>query len=198
MKAERIYRLGVLGSGLGSTFQAIAEFCRDESNSLEIKVVLSDLPSSGIMCKSEALRIPCFTLDPGNLKYSLGRETELKAVDILKNYKVDLVVLAGFMRILKKPFLSAFPKKILNIHPSLLPDFPGLKAWKQALDAGVKTTGCTVHLTDEGTDTGPILAQCSVPVLKNDNERHLHSRIQAAERQLYPITILDYLRTGKF
>lgn len=101
----------------------------------------------------------------------------------------DLVVLAGFMRILKGEFLRAFPQRVVNIHPSLLPAFTGLEAWKQALDYGVKFTGCTVHFVDQGVDTGPIIAQQTVPVLSRDDEQTLHARIQIAERQLYPLAI---------
>ena len=107
---------------------------------------------------------------------------------------MDLIVLAGFMRILKGDFLRAFPERVVNIHPALLPSFPGLEAWKQALDYGVKVTGCTVHFVDQGIDTGPILAQQTVPVLEDDTPATLHERIQQAERVLYPTTIAALLR----
>jgi len=105
-----------------------------------------------------------------------------------------LVVLAGFMRILKGDFLKAFPQRVVNIHPALLPSFPGLEAWKQALDYGVKFTGVTVHFVDQGVDTGPILAQQTVPVLPDDTAATLHARIQEAERTLYPPTIAALAR----
>jgi phosphoribosylglycinamide formyltransferase-1 len=108
--------------------------------------------------------------------------------------KVDLVVLAGFMRILKGRFLEVFEGRVINVHPSLLPSFPGLAAWKQALDYGVKVTGCTVHLVDAGIDTGPILAQSAVPVLDEDTPETLHERIQIAERLLFPQVIQSWIQ----
>jgi phosphoribosylglycinamide formyltransferase-1 len=107
----------------------------------------------------------------------------------LKQARVDLVVLAGFMRVLKGEFLKTFEGRIINIHPSLLPSFPGLEAWKQALDYGVKVTGCTVHFVDAGVDAGPIIGQQSVPVLDGDTAESLHQRIHAAEHQLYPACV---------
>jgi len=104
----------------------------------------------------------------------------------LRDAKVNLIVLAGFMRVLKGDFLRAFEGRIVNIHPSLLPSFPGLEAWKQALEAGVKVTGCTVHFVDAGVDSGPIIGQQTVPVLDDDTSETLHQRIHAAEHELYP------------
>jgi phosphoribosylglycinamide formyltransferase-1 len=112
----------------------------------------------------------------------------------LQAAKVDLVVLAGFMRILKDGLLGAFPERVVNIHPSLLPAFPGLEAWRQALDYGVKFTGVTVHLVDEGVDSGPILAQATVPVRDDDTAAALHTRIQQVEHELYPAAIAAWLR----
>ena len=108
---------------------------------------------------------------------------------MLRDAGVDVVVLAGFMRVLKDPMLDAFPKKIINIHPSLLPKFPGIESWKQALLAGEKTTGCTVHYVDAGIDSGEIIAQSEVPILPDDTPESLHARIQTAERQLFPAVI---------
>jgi phosphoribosylglycinamide formyltransferase-1 len=109
----------------------------------------------------------------------------------LQEAKVDLVVLAGYMRMVKAPLLEAFPGRVVNIHPSLLPKFPGLEAWRQALESGETETGCTVHLVDEGMDTGPILAQERVPILPGDTSESLHARIQVAEHRLYPRVIAD-------
>jgi phosphoribosylglycinamide formyltransferase-1 len=114
----------------------------------------------------------------------------------LNDANVDLIVLAGFMRILKGDFLRAFANRVVNIHPSLLPAFPGLEAWKQALDYGVKVTGCTVHFVDQGIDSGPILGQETVPVLAGDSAAILHERIQQAERRLYP-TVVAALAEGR-
>ena len=119
----------------------------------------------------------------------LDPTAESAFIQALQDAQVDLVVLAGFMRILKGDFLRAFEGRVVNIHPSLLPSFPGLEAWKQALSYGVKVTGCTVHWVDQGVDTGPILAQRAVPVLEGDTVASLHQRIQEAERSLYPETL---------
>ena len=117
---------------------------------------------------------------------------EAKLVQLLRDASVELVVLAGFMRVLRKPILQAFPRKILNIHPSLLPKFPGLEAWKQALAAGEAVTGCTVHYVDEKIDHGDIIARREVLILPNDTAETLHARIQIAERELYPEVIADF------
>jgi phosphoribosylglycinamide formyltransferase-1 len=111
---------------------------------------------------------------------------------ILQDAGVELVILAGFMRVLKSPMLEAFPRRILNIHPSLLPKFPGLEAWKQALAAGEKVTGCTVHYVDEKIDHGDVIAQREVPILPNDTPESLHARIQIAEHELYPEVIAQF------
>src|SRR5204863_3124057 len=128
------------------------------------------------------------------VRTKLDEESERLYISKLQEARVDLIVLAGFMRILKGDFLRAFPERVVNIHPALLPSFPGLEAWKQALDYGVKVTGCTVHFVDQGIDTGPILAQQTVPVLDDDTPATLHERIQQAERVLYPTTIAALLR----
>src|SRR5439155_17891825 len=124
----------------------------------------------------------------------LDEEAERAFVTALREANVNLIALAGFMRVLKGEFLHAFEKRIVNIHPSLLPSFPGLEAWKQALDYGVKLTGCTVHFVDAGVDSGPIIAQQSVPVLDDDTPETLHQRIHAAEHELYPKCIAAIAR----
>ena len=125
----------------------------------------------------------------GNFAPILEPAAEEELVRQLQNADVELVVLAGFMRVLKAPMLDAFPHRIINIHPSLLPKFPGLAAWKQALAAGETATGCTVHYVDAGIDSGAILGQREVPILPNDTPETLHARIQMAERELYPEVI---------
>jgi phosphoribosylglycinamide formyltransferase-1 len=119
---------------------------------------------------------------------------EAELVQLLRDAGVELVILAGFMRVLKEPMLRAFPRRILNIHPSLLPKFPGLEAWKQALAAGEKVTGCTVHYVDEQIDHGDIIAQREVSILPDDSAEKLHTRIQLAERELYPAVIRQFCR----
>ena len=133
-------------------------------------------------------------LAPGKFRTKLDEEAERAYIQKLQEARVDLIVLAGFMRILKGDFLRAFQNRVVNIHPSLLPAFPGLEAWKQALDHGVKVTGCTVHFVDQGVDSGPIIAQETVPVLDGDTAASLHERIQQAERRVYPQAIAALAR----
>jgi phosphoribosylglycinamide formyltransferase 1 len=189
--------LGVLGSGKGSNFVALAEACASGSYPLEVAIVLSDVPDAGILQAAEQRKIPSRHLSAGRFRTKLDEEAEKSYVAALLEAKVDLVVLAGFMRILKGEFLRVFENRVVNIHPALLPAFPGLEAWRQALEYGVKVSGCTVHLIDQGIDTGPILAQRAVPVLDNDTAESLHARIQEAEHALYPATIAA-LAAGKY
>jgi phosphoribosylglycinamide formyltransferase-1 len=148
--------------------------------------VLSDVESAGILAHARERRIPAQFIQPGKFRTKLDEEAERAYIEALVAAKVDLVALAGFMRVLKGDFLRAFEGRIVNIHPSLLPSFPGLEAWKQALDAGVKVTGCTVHFVDAGVDSGPIIGQQTVPVMDDDTAETLHQRIHAAEHELYP------------
>ncbi|EEF61283.1 phosphoribosylglycinamide formyltransferase [Pedosphaera parvula] len=189
VSGERKYRLGVLGSGKGSNFVAIAEACQAGRIPVEVALVISDVENAGILEHARSRGIAARFIKPGQFRTKLDEEAERTYIDALKGAEVDLVVLAGFMRILKGEFLRTFEHRVINIHPSLLPSFPGLEAWKQALDYGVKVTGCTVHFVDQGVDTGPILAQQTVPVLTGDSAGSLHARIQEAERVLYPSTI---------
>lgn len=180
------YRIGVLGSGKGSNFVAIAEAVAAREIPAEIAIVLSDVEGAGILACAREWKLPAQFIPPGNFRTKLDEESERAFVTALQNAQVDLVVLAGFMRVLKGDFLRAFEDRIVNIHPSLLPSFPGLEAWKQALDHGVKVTGCTVHFVDAGVDAGPIIGQQTVPVLDTDTAESLHRRIHAAEHELYP------------
>ena len=191
---EKQFKLGILGSGQGSNMAAIAEACRAGRVPGEVAIVLSDASEAGILTKAAEREIRAKFIPPGKFRTKLDDEAEQAYIDALRHVQVDLIVLAGFMRILKGDFLRAFPERVVNIHPALLPSFPGLEAWKQALDYGVKVTGCTVHFVDQGIDTGPILAQQTVPVLDDDTPATLHERIQQAERVLYPTTIAALLR----
>jgi phosphoribosylglycinamide formyltransferase 1 len=179
-------KIGVLGSGKGSNFAAVADACASDRIPAEIALVLSDIPSAGILGRARERGITAEFLDPGKFRTKLDEAAEQTWINRLREAGVNLVVLAGFMRVLKGPFLRAFEGRIVNIHPSLLPSFPGIAAWKQALDHGVKVTGCTVHLVDAGVDSGPILGQKTVPVLDHDTPESLHHRIQIAEHDLYP------------
>ena len=175
---------------------SIADACAQGVVPAEIVLVISDNADAGILTKAEQRKIPSRHLNPGDYRTKLDEQAEKTCINALKEAEVDLVVLAGFMRILKGNFLRAFTDRVVNIHPSLLPSFPGLEAWKQALEYGVKVTGCTVHLVDQGIDTGPILAQETVPVLPDDTADSLHERIQEAERVLYPTTLAKMLHGG--
>jgi phosphoribosylglycinamide formyltransferase-1 len=180
------FRLGVLGSGKGSNFAAIADACAAGKIPAEVAVVLSDVADAGILAHARERNIPAQFIPPGKFRTKLDEEAEFEFVKQLQAAKVDLIVLAGFMRVLKGEFLRAFEGRIVNVHPSLLPSFPGLEAWKQALDHGVKVTGCTVHFVDAGVDAGPIVGQQTVSVLDYDVPESLHARIHAAEHELYP------------
>jgi phosphoribosylglycinamide formyltransferase 1 len=180
------FRLGVLGSGKGSNFAAIADAIAAGKIPAEAAVVLSDVEGAGILEHARERKIPAQFISPGKFRTKLDEEAERAFVEVLNAARVDLIVLAGFMRVLKGEFLRAFEGRIVNVHPSLLPSFPGLEAWKQALDYGVKMTGCTVHFVDAGVDAGPIIGQQTVPVLDHDTAKSLHERIQAAEHELYP------------
>ena len=173
---------------------AIAEACRAGTVPGEVAIVLSDAAGAGILTRATERGIRAEFIPPGKFRTKLDEEAEHAYIAALQQAQVDLIVLAGFMRILKGDFLRAFRERVVNIHPALLPSFPGLEAWKQALDYGVKVTGCTVHCVDQGIDTGPILAQQTVPVLDDDTPATLHERIQQAERVLYPTTIAALLR----
>tara|TARA_Y100000588_G_C13983610_1_gene808350 strand:- start:2 stop:595 length:594 start_codon:yes stop_codon:yes gene_type:complete len=182
-------RLAVLGSGKGSNFVSLAKACADGSLPAEIVLVASDVADAGILSHAGALGLPARFIDPGKFRTKLDEQAEATYVAALRESGAEWVALAGFMRILKGDFLRAFEKKVVNIHPSLLPAFPGLEAWKQAHDYGVKATGCTVHLVERGIDTGPILAQGVVPVLDDDTPETLHQRIQQEEHKLYARTL---------
>ena len=186
MSDARNFRIGVLGSGKGSNFVAIAEAIRSAQVPAEVVVVLSDVENAGILEHARERNIHARFIAPGKFRTKLDDDAEAAFVSALRGAQVDLVVLAGFMRIIKSGLLDAFANRVINIHPSLLPSFPGLEAWKQALDHGVKFTGCTVHFVDSGVDNGPIIGQQTVPVLDGDTPESLHQRIHAAEHELYP------------
>jgi len=190
----KLLALGILGSGKGTNCRAILERIRSGLLSAEARVVISDVLDAPILDIAREFSIPNTYLPPGRFRTRLEPEAEMELVRMLRDAGVELVILAGFMRVLKSPMLEAFPRRILNIHPALLPKFPGLEAWNQALAAGEKVTGCTVHYVDEGIDHGDIIAQREVPILPNDTPETLHARIQIAERELYPAAIAEFCR----
>ncbi len=186
---SRLPRLGVLGSGSGSNCQSIYEAIQSGQLKAEIVVVMSDIPDAYILERARSWGVPAEVIDCRGFKTKFPDEAQQEVADRLKEYDVDLVCLAGFMRLVKAPLLKAFPQRIVNIHPSLLPNFPGLHAWEQAVNAGATESGCTVHYVDCGMDTGPILGQAKVPVLPDDTAATLHARIQVEEHKLYPAMI---------
>ncbi len=187
-------KLGVLGSGKGSNFRAILDAIAAGSLQAEVRIAISDVESAGILDLARMRGLRAEFVAPGNYRTKMETDAEKKVVELLQSEKVELVVLAGFMRMIKAPLLEAFPRRILNIHPSLLPKFPGLEAWKQALAAGAMTTGCTVHYVDGGMDSGEILAQHEVAIEPDDTPESLHARIQHAEHALYPEVIRGFVR----
>jgi len=190
----RKLRIGVLGSGKGSNFRAIREAIATGQIEAEVAVVVSDVEGAGILQLAEEARVKNTTVTDRRYKTRLSPEVEAELVAILKQANVELVVLAGYMRMVKTPLLDAFPRHIINIHPSLLPKFPGLESWRQALAAGEKIAGCTVHYVDAGMDTGGIIAQAEVPVRPGDTAETLHARIQLEEHRIYPEVVARFAR----
>jgi phosphoribosylglycinamide formyltransferase 1 len=181
--------LGILGSGSGSNMQAILEAIDRGTLDARIALVLSDNPDAFILERARRRGIPAGVIDCGGFRTKFPEEAQAETAARLRAAGVELVCLAGFLRLVKRPLLEAFPRRIVNIHPSLLPAFPGLEAWTQALRAGVTETGCTVHYVDEGMDTGPVILSEAVPVLAGDTPESLHARIQAVEHRLYPAAL---------
>jgi len=181
--------LGILGSGSGSNMQAILDAIEAGTLDATIGLVLSDHEDATILERAAKHGIPSGVIDCGGFRTKFPLESQIETARRLKEAGVELVCLAGFLRLVKRPLLDAFPDRIMNIHPALLPAFPGLEAWKQALAAGVAETGCTVHYVDEGMDTGPTILQEVVPILAGDTAESVHARIQVVEHKLYPEAI---------
>ncbi len=178
--------IAILGSGKGSNAQCILDAIQAGTLDARVVCVLSDVADAYVLERARQHGIPAEFIDCAPFKTKLDGEAEKKAIDVLRRYGADLIVLAGFMRMVKPGLLRAFPGRIVNIHPALLPAFPGLASWKQALDYGAKVTGCTVHFVDEGMDTGPIILQRVVDVADNDTPETLHARIQEQEHIAFP------------
>ena len=189
-------KLGVLGSGQGSNFVALAEAIRTEGIPAEIVLVASDQADAKILGHAKEWNLPVYVCRPGAFRTKLEPEIEEELVRVLTQAGAELVVLAGYMRVVKKPLLERFSGRIINIHPSLLPSFPGLRAWEQALQARVSQTGCTVQWVNETVDGGAVIRQAKVKVQPGDTAESLHARIQEAEHRLLPEVIRD-LATGK-
>ncbi|MDA8429484.1 MAG: phosphoribosylglycinamide formyltransferase [Geobacteraceae bacterium] len=179
--------LAVLVSGNGSNLQSIINSIESGVLNARIACVISNNPGAYALTRAKSHGVPCIVLE--NSGYKGRKEYDAALVEILRGYGVELVVLAGYMKILSDVMITAFPNAIMNIHPALLPAFPGLHAQQQALAYGVKFTGCTVHLVDCGTDTGPIIQQAIVPVMQDDTEESLSARIQVEEHRIFPEAI---------
>lgn len=183
-------RLGVMASGRGSNLQSIMDAAAAGKIDAEVVVVLSDKEGAFALERARKAGIPAVHVNPAN--YTSKEDYERVVVEALRNYKVGLVCLAGYMRLVGPVMLEAFPNKIINIHPALLPSFPGLHGQEQALEYGVKFSGCTVHFVDEGIDTGPIIIQAVVPVLEDDTADTLSARILDREHVIYPEAVRLY------
>lgn len=183
MSDKKKLRIAVLASGRGSNFTAIHDAIKRGEIDAEIVVLISNNPDAGAVFTARERGIDTRVIDSGKISRD---DFDKKVVDVMNACGTDLVLLAGFMRIVGKPLTDAFPHRIMNIHPSLLPSFKGLGAQRQALEYGVKVSGCTVHFVDEGVDTGPIILQAAVPVLDGDTAETLSERILAEEHRIYP------------
>jgi phosphoribosylglycinamide formyltransferase-1 len=189
-----VITLGVLASGSGTNLQAILDAIATGKLDARVAVVVSNIAGAGALDRARAAGIPTDVVD--HTKHDGRRSFDAAVVEVLRARGVEWVVLAGFMRLLTDVLLDAFPMRVVNIHPALLPAFPGIHAQRQALEYGVRITGCTVHLVDRGTDTGPIVAQAAVPVREGDDEETLRLRILKREHELLP-RVLQWIAEGR-
>lgn len=187
LQLEKPLQLGILASGSGTNFEAVAQAIASHKLNAEIKVLIYNNPEASVRSRAENWNVPAVLID--HRQYKRREDFERKITEVLQEYNVQWVVMAGWMRVVTQVLIDAFPNKLINIHPSLLPSFKGIRAVEQALAAGVKITGCTVHLVSLEVDSGPILLQAAVPVLENDTPETLHARIQVQEHRILPQAI---------
>jgi phosphoribosylglycinamide formyltransferase-1 len=187
-------RIGVLLSGSGTNLQAILDSIEGKRLDGKVCVVVSNVSSAGGLERARKAGIPAIVID--HRRYGSRKDFDAAVVEVLVGHDIEYVVLAGFMRVVTSVLLDAFPMRVLNIHPALLPAFAGLNAQSQAFEYGAKISGCTVHFVDQGTDTGPIIAQAVVPILGADDDEAVRQRILAAEHRLLP-TVLQWLAEGR-
>ncbi len=188
-------RVGVLASGSGSNFQALVDALNVEGSEARVAVLVCNVAEARVVDRAKSAGVPVELLD--HKPFGKDRAAyDAAIVAVLRKHQVDLVCLAGFMRLVGQTFLSAFPHRVLNIHPALLPAFPGMHAQRQAVAYGVKVSGCTVHFVDEGTDTGPIIGQTAVAVRDDDDEASLSARILVEEHRLYP-EVVRWIARGR-
>ncbi len=186
--------LGVLVSGSGTNLQAILDAIASGRLKAKVGVVVSNVTSARALDRAKAAHVPAIVVDHRALTSRPAFDAAV--VEVLRAHRVECVVLAGFMRLVTSTLLDAFPDRVVNVHPALLPAFPGIHAQRQALDYGVAISGCTVHLVDAGMDTGPVIAQAAVPVLDDDDEASLTARILQKEHELLP-TVLQWIADGR-
>ena len=196
VKAGDSLNIAVLGSGEGSNFNAILSAIKKGELKAAVSVAISDVKGSGVMKLAEKAGVPAVFVDPGPGPNKLGAAAQKEIAEHLQRHCVDVVVLAGFMRLLKEPVLTAFKDRIVNVHPSLLPKFKGRDAPQQAIDEGEIETGCTVHLVNEGVDSGRILEQAAVPIHLRDTAETLHQRIKEQEHRLLPKVLNEWRERG--
>ena len=185
-------RIAVLASGNGSNFEVIAQAIKDKKIEAELVLLFSDHHDAYVLERGKKFGVPCESFELKEFSDKKSYETAL--LELLKRYEVELVVLAGYMRIIGNDLLEAFPNRIINIHPALLPNFPGLHGIKDAYEAGVKETGVTIHYVDSGVDTGPIIAQGKVQVAESDCLEDLEKKIHQVEHQLYPQVLAEIVK----
>ncbi len=186
----KMLKIGVLASGRGSNFQALIDAIESKKITAEIKLLIVDNPKAYAIERAKRHSIEYLYIDLS--KYPTKNEYYIEVANQLKSRDIELVILAGFMRVVKKPLIDAYPNRIMNIHPALLPSFPGLHGQRDAVDYGVRISGCTVHFVDEGVDTGPIIIQAAVAVSPDDSEDILSQRILALEHKIYPEAVRLY------
>jgi phosphoribosylglycinamide formyltransferase-1 len=184
LKESNRLKLGIMASGNGSNFEAVAQAIHDGQLNAQIQVLIYNNPGIKAAARAERWRVPTVLLNHRDYKHREDLDTAI--VETLRQYQVEWLVMAGWMRIITPVLIDAFPDRIINIHPSLLPSFKGVRAVEQAFEAGVKITGCTVHLVRPEVDSGPILIQAAVPVLPDDTPETLHARIQVQEHRILP------------
>lgn len=187
--------LGILGSGTGSNMQAILDAISHGQLSARIAIVLSDNPDAFILKRAARNGIPVGVIDCSPYRSKFPESAQKHAARKMKDAGVDLICLAGFMRLVKEPLLDKFPSRIINIHPSLLPAFPGVAAWEQAVATKASETGVTVHVVDSGMDTGPVILQETIPVFPDETPEQLYARLQVVEHRIYPKAIARYAST---
>lgn len=186
-------RLGILASGSGTNFEAVARAIASGLLNAQIQVLIYNNPEAKVVTRAANYNVPAVLLNHRN--FTSREALDKQIVNTLQQYKVEWVIMAGWMRIVTPVLIDAFPDKIINIHPSLLPSFRGVRAIEQALAAGVKITGCTVHLVAPEVDSGRILLQAAVPILPDDTPSSLHARIQVQEHHILPLAIAQVTRT---